>query len=314
VPRPYDAPIALVSVLIPSYNHSQFIESCLDSVAGESWPRIELLVLDDASTDDSYDRAVSWAEVHSDRFERIVIERNPYNSGVCFSLNTLLDMAQGTFVTLLASDDMLTAGGIGARVAHFSRARGCDAVIGDCTLIDAQGVQKAGSVFVDHHGANKAALSKPRSLRRELILRWSVPGPVLLLRRDSLEKLGRPYFRPGLTAEDRDFYLRLLALATLHFVDVPVAKYRVHDANTWRTRHATVRRDVEWAEWESAPRFGPLLRLLVCFVALGRALHRAAAGGSRTAKVAQRLYVPVVRVVHRFHDLWVKVDRSALTT
>jgi glycosyltransferase involved in cell wall biosynthesis len=112
-----EAPIdfALVSVIVPVYNHERFICSCLESVAGETYPRMELIVIDDGSTDDSFDLATDWAKISASRFVRVEVSKQQ-NSGLNCTLNRLIRMARGEFIVILASDDVLIAGGILARV------------------------------------------------------------------------------------------------------------------------------------------------------------------------------------------------------
>ena len=58
----------LVSVIIPVYNTSAYIDRCLDSVTKQSYNNIEIILVDDGSTDDSYEKCLSWAK-KDDRIE-----------------------------------------------------------------------------------------------------------------------------------------------------------------------------------------------------------------------------------------------------
>jgi glycosyltransferase involved in cell wall biosynthesis len=104
-----------VSVLIPSYNHEKFVSACLDSVARETYPDIEILLIDDGSRDRTYDVACAWRDLHAGRFARIDMQRQD-NAGLTRTLNRLIEKSRGQYIALLASDDMLAEGGIAARV------------------------------------------------------------------------------------------------------------------------------------------------------------------------------------------------------
>ncbi|MDP9227315.1 MAG: glycosyltransferase family 2 protein, partial [Actinomycetota bacterium] len=92
----------LVSVVIPAYNHARYIASTLDSVVREGYPNLEILVLDDGSTDQTFAAATAWAE----RNQRIPIQvTQQENAGLTKTLNRLLEAANGDFVAYLASDD-----------------------------------------------------------------------------------------------------------------------------------------------------------------------------------------------------------------
>ena len=198
--QPRDA-APLVSVLVPSYNHAHFIEECLDSVHDEDWPSLELLVLDDCSTDDSYHAASAWAARHRARFERVEVVQNDVNSGVGATMNRLVAMSRGEYLVPLASDDLLVRGGIRTRVAALQSSRSPrGAVIGDAWLIDERGDRREESAFVTLNRADKKALSHARTIRRELVLNWSVPGPVLMFHRGLLEEVGGALYLEGVVA------------------------------------------------------------------------------------------------------------------
>lgn len=99
--------LPLVSVVVPSYRHEQFIATALQSVFDQTWPRVELIVLDDASPDGTLDEAARWAsDVDAEsRFERFLIESNVRNLGAHGSINRGCRMAQGDYVAILNSDD-----------------------------------------------------------------------------------------------------------------------------------------------------------------------------------------------------------------
>ena len=279
--KPGDAP-PLVSVLVPSYNHEQYIEECLDSVRDEDWPLLELLVLDDCSRDGSHQVASAWAARHEDRFERVSVVRNDVNSGVGATMNRLVAMARGDYLVPLASDDLLVRGGIRARLEALrsSRTPG-GAVIGDAWLIDERGVRRQESAFVALHRADKRALSQARTIRRELILNWSVPGPVLMFHRDLLEQVGGQFYLEGVVAEDRELYLRIMARDALVFVDEPVAWYRRHSESASLTQSATIAREAMTAERAHAPDFPRDLQLLLHLVVAITEGKLAAGGGLR---------------------------------
>lgn len=91
----------LVSVIVPNYNHTRFLRQRIDSVLNQTWSALEVVLLDDASTDDS--RSV----IESYRTDpRVTIHYNAHNSGCVFKQwNKGLALAQGEFVWIAESDD-----------------------------------------------------------------------------------------------------------------------------------------------------------------------------------------------------------------
>ncbi|MGN0287657.1 MAG: glycosyltransferase [Atopobiaceae bacterium] len=96
-------PEPLVSVIVPAYNAQGTIGRCVDSILGQSYRNLEVLVMDDGSTDDT--PAILDKYQAQDSRMRVVHKEN---SGVSDSRNRGLDLAQGTYVQFLDADDWIT--------------------------------------------------------------------------------------------------------------------------------------------------------------------------------------------------------------
>ena len=221
----------LVSVIVPAYNHAGFVGACLGSIRSETYRPLEVLVCDDGSTDGTYSAVERWISHNRDLPVRLLSQAN---QGITRTLNRLLAEAQGEYVTMVASDDELISGGIAVRLAAIGS--GVRAVFGDAEVIDADGRTLHAS-FIDMHGANRRRLQ--RDVAAEIILKWAVPGPVLLSETDALRAIGG--YSDDLMIEDWDLYLRLAARGWLRFVSAPVARYRISQTN-WSGRRRNYRR------------------------------------------------------------------------
>lgn len=94
-------PTPTLSVLLPNYNHAEYLPKCLDEILSQSFADFELIIIDDASTDDSVAVLKSYAR----RDPRIRLYQNDKNAGVVATLNRCLAKARGEFVLGAASDD-----------------------------------------------------------------------------------------------------------------------------------------------------------------------------------------------------------------
>ena len=101
-----------VSVILANFNYGRFLASAIDSVLGQDWPDVEIIVVDDGSTDDS----IAVIESYGDK----VIGIYQANSGQSAALNAGFERATGQQVIFLDSDDELTPGTISKVVAAFS--------------------------------------------------------------------------------------------------------------------------------------------------------------------------------------------------
>jgi glycosyltransferase involved in cell wall biosynthesis len=95
---PSDAPAPLVSVVIPTYNYARFVSEAVDSVLAQTYPSLEVVVVDDGSTDDT-------REVLARYGDRIRYIYQP-NAGLPAARNTGIKAARGEFIGLLDSDDV----------------------------------------------------------------------------------------------------------------------------------------------------------------------------------------------------------------
>ena len=229
--------LPLVSIIVPLYNHAQYIEATLESFANEGHPNLEVVIIDDGSKDDSFAVAQAWLASHPNSFTNAILERQE-NAGITKTLNRLVARAKGEFITMVASDDLLLPGGIQARLAALKHRPDWLAVFGDATVIDAKGRETASSALRKLNRANTKALISDQFRTQELILRWSVPGPVLLARHQTYDPVhGLGGFNESRFLEDRFFYLQLLARKALGFVENRVAAYRIHGKNTINQQH-----------------------------------------------------------------------------
>jgi teichuronic acid biosynthesis glycosyltransferase TuaG len=92
----------LISVIIPVYNSSKYLSETIVSVLNQTYANFEIIIIDDFSSDDSLEIALSFQKNDS----RIVVLRNTKNSGQAFSRNVGLNCAKGKFIAFLDSDDL----------------------------------------------------------------------------------------------------------------------------------------------------------------------------------------------------------------
>ncbi|MDY5684126.1 MAG: glycosyltransferase family 2 protein [Treponema sp.] len=92
----------LVSIITPNYNCERFISQTIESVLAQTYKNWEMLIVDDCSTDKSYEIACEYAKKDS----RIKVFRNKKNSGAAVSRNVAIEKSKGQYVAFLDSDDI----------------------------------------------------------------------------------------------------------------------------------------------------------------------------------------------------------------
>jgi glycosyltransferase involved in cell wall biosynthesis len=99
----------LVSVIVPTYNGARYIKSCLNSVLQQSYKNMELIIINDGSTDHTKRVLERWKRslrIHSSKKSRIVIVTLPRNIGFAGAVHTGLFVAKGEFIAMQDSDDL----------------------------------------------------------------------------------------------------------------------------------------------------------------------------------------------------------------
>lgn len=99
--------LAEVTVVVPLYNYAGHVEEALDSVRAQTLTALDLVIVEDRSTDASLDVALRWARANAPRFNRLLVLRNCTNVGLSRTRNTGFDVAETPFVLPLDADNRL---------------------------------------------------------------------------------------------------------------------------------------------------------------------------------------------------------------
>lgn len=177
----------LVSVIVPCYNMSAFLEETLQSVCASDYPNFEVLVIDDGSTDDSLARAQSFAS----RDPRVRVLTQP-NSGVCAARNLGLQQARGVYVLPVDADDLISPRFISQAVA----------------AMDANPALKVVYPRAAFFGERSGEWMLPPYCPKLLARKNMIPATALYRRADALAFGG--YCTDELFREDWDFWLSML--------------------------------------------------------------------------------------------------------
>jgi len=220
----------LVSVLMPMRNPGRFVEAAVASILSQECLDLELLILDDGSTDGSRQYVDGLADA------RVRVVDGP-RSGISACMNRGLDLARGDIVMRCDSDDIYPPGRIAAQLEFLRTHPGFVAVCAPFTVMGPRG-EHAGSprIAPQTAGEDVAGDILAGQLRTHLC--------ALAFRRDALPRVGtfRPFFQ---TAEDIDFQLRLAAAGPVGFLPASAYAYRLHDASITHSQASVLRQFFE---------------------------------------------------------------------
>lgn len=213
----------LVSVIIASYNHAPYIEASIRSVVAQTYPNVELLVIDDGSSDDSVEIISRLQSEYGFTFHA------QENMGLSRTLNAAIARSRGEFIVPFGSDDIMYPQRLAVQVDHLRD----KPEVGICA---------ANIEFIDGNGnrlPDKEQKQRNLPFRRldfdDLFLDRK-PGPqaaTLMFRKEALEAVGG--FNPDIRLED--VYICLSILKAGYFIDIlpdVLADYRKHESNTYK--------------------------------------------------------------------------------
>ncbi|MBC7448232.1 MAG: glycosyltransferase [Hymenobacteraceae bacterium] len=207
-----------------SFNHSRFLVEALDSVLAQTYPNWELIIVDDASTDDSAAVVRAWVAAHPGRAAHVLLL--PVSTGACAAFNHGLARCQGEFIVDLATDDILLPPRLAEQVAAFAA---LDASYG-VVYTDAELIDEAGAVL--RHQYRRDAVGRPYpaapsgDVFAHVLGHYFISAPTMMIRRRILTALGG--YDATLAYEDFDFWVRSAREWRYCFLDQILTRKRLH--------------------------------------------------------------------------------------
>ncbi len=216
-----------VSVIIPCYNRAKFLRETVCSVLDQTYPNLELVVVDDGCTDGSREVLASFGGAL-----RVLEHPNRVNRGQSAGINLGISETDGKYVAILDSDDLWMPEKIAEQVDFLERSIEIGLVYGNGQAVDEEGRRLYDIYPPGHH--------EPNDPGRVLMDCYFLVPNNALVRRSVLEQTGG--FDESLrAAQDHDMAIRIAEVARLAYVDRPWFKYRRHGDSISRRRA-----DVRW--------------------------------------------------------------------
>ena len=269
----------LVSVIIPTFDRRQALREAVDSVLSQSHPEVEVIVVDDGSTDGTGEFMASAFDDPRVRY------RYQANAGVSAARNAGLDLATGAYIAFLDSDDTWEPWHLSLLVAGLDRHPEVGLIWTETKFVDPLGVVTASpalaqllsaygrfsreELFASSSPLTDLGVDLPTSDRDQRLYVGDIFSPMIMgnfvltssavIRRDRVDEVGRfdEHLRVG---EDYDFFLRACRAGPVAFADVVDTRYRIGTADKLggpRTSLAMARGYLHVLEHDPRSRHGP---------------------------------------------------------
>ena len=209
----------LVSVIVPSYNHEIYIEECILSIVNQTYKNIELIVIDDGSTDKSREILKRLQNHYGFALEF------QENQGISKTMNRAIrQFAQGKYITGSSSDDFMMPDKIERQVNYMESDPDCSLVFGKVYMVDKESKVIDGLTVVD------PVTDPVRSVQfEELIERNCIPAPSIMYRKDEWGRCGG--YDENSLIEDWGLWLEFAHSGKIVYLDEYFAYYRWHGNN-----------------------------------------------------------------------------------
>lgn len=214
----------IVSTIALCYNQSGYAIETLNSILSQTYPGIQLIILDDCSSDNSVETINNW--ISKNEVDCIFI-KHEINQGICKSLNDALTHATGDYIQIIACDDIMLPQKTEMLVnLLINSSEDTGVAYSDAYLIDDNG-DPLYNMFISY---NKPFLKIPEGqIFEDLVHGNFIPVMSALIKTKAIRDVGN--FDETLLYEDYDLWLRISRKYKFVYNDTPVVKYRLHARN-----------------------------------------------------------------------------------
>ena len=215
----------LVSVVVVTYNSSEFIIEALDSVKNQTYQNIELIISDDCSQDNTVSLCKEWVEKNSVRFKNCELLLHERNTGNTANYNRGWKRAKGEWIKNLDGDDRLLPNCISDCVDYIVTHPNIDMLFAKMYSFNAEGLYKyepmrnLGGELYDKLSRNEFEIAT--------YLYNTIPSPTVFMRRATFLNLGG-YDETFFFIEDWPMWMKMVKeRCDIHFLDRMTVDYRL---------------------------------------------------------------------------------------
>ena len=209
----------LISVIVPVYNHSQYLRLCFESLAAQTYRNFEVIVIDDHSTEPGVTEILSQYLEHP----HFRVYYNDRNRGISYTLNQGIKHARGEYVALVDCDDLLYPYSLMEVVREINRHPGKDYFFTDRAHVDEAGRE----VERVHYGNLPQLIGRPHA---SALWRGMYASHLKVIKRSAFERFGlHDSFVDG--CQDYDLALRFAEHGELHYIPQVLYQHRWHPAS-----------------------------------------------------------------------------------
>ncbi len=217
--------IPKVSILIPTFNRVNYLKIAIDSALNQTYSNIEILVLDDCSTDETIKLSKAYSDI-----ERITFVRNEENIGFIKNWNKAVSLSSGEYIKIIGDDDILENNCVAEQVKILNEHPDVGVVCCNCFIVDEDSnIKNSNNLYKLFNESTKE--NGEEFIKNYLLGKRPVGWPAaILFRRDDINKAGDFDTAVGCAA-DIDMWCRILKSKNFYYLDQMLAYCRQWSGN-----------------------------------------------------------------------------------
>ncbi len=226
--------MVLISVVMPTYNHEQYIKAAIDSVLNQTFRDFEFIIVEDKSTDNSQKIIKNYLDMD----KRIKIIFHKKNEGAVKALNDGINASKGKYIAIICSDDIWNKNKLEKQLSILKRDENL-IVWSEGKIIDSSG-NLSGETFTQRF----KVLSKIKSgdIFQELMSTNFICFSTLIFKKKNLGKI--KFHKSFYYHHDYQIEADLAKKYRYYFIEEPLAQYRIHETNLIRSNRKKVAKEL----------------------------------------------------------------------
>ena len=209
----------LVSIVMPAYNAEKYIDKCINSIIEQKYKNWELIIIDDYSDDNTYDKITKYGN-----YPNIKVFRNDKNRGISYTTNRAINLSKGKYIALMDDDDIALPDRIKLQVDYLENNKDIHVLGGRSIEIDEQG-----NILTYCNEPKK----NPLYIKAELLFGMvNFTNSTLMFRRGFLLENNIQLQENCYGIQDLVFYMDCSKVGNITSIDIPLIMHRIYKTST----------------------------------------------------------------------------------
>lgn len=211
----------LVTIRTSCYNHEEYLDDYFNSIIGQTYNNIELILIDDASKDSSTHIIEEWMPRLKKRFKQVTYIPRKTNIGLVPNVIDAMKIAKGKYIVGFASDDVMEPERIQLQVEFLENNFEYKMVYTDCYIIDEFGTIKL-------RRGSRVSFKEGHIFNELFTHEFYIPAPTVMIYTEILNEIG---YEEKFKVEDWILWCQVSHKYKIAYLDKPLSQYRIHSNN-----------------------------------------------------------------------------------